>query len=64
MAAAYDKCGNALFGGPETQTISCRVGNGLLKGDKWASYVAPCIDFFFGQGHCLANANLSKDIEQ
>lgn len=56
MAAAYDECGNALFGGPETQTISAHTGNGLIEGKRWAKIVAPMIDFFFGAGHCLSYA--------
>ena len=56
MAVAYDECGNALFGGPPTETISRRTGLALIAGKRWAKIVAPCIDFIFGKGHCLANA--------
>lgn len=59
MAIAQDECGNALFGGPATQTISERTGNALIEGRRWAKLVAPVIDFFFGKGHCLANATLA-----
>lgn len=58
MAVAYDECGNALFGGPATETISTRTGNALIQGKRWAKIVAPCIDALFGKGHCLANATL------
>ncbi|MEM5384131.1 hypothetical protein VSR68_11135 [Paraburkholderia phymatum] len=34
MAIAYDECGNALFGGPATQTISERTGNALIEGKR------------------------------
>jgi hypothetical protein len=56
MAVAIDSCGNALFGGLPTVTISERTGNALLDGRRWAKIVAPVIDYFFGAGHCLANA--------
>jgi len=56
MALAQDQCGNALFGGDPTVTISTRTGNALLAGKRWARVVAPCIDFFFGNGHCIDNA--------
>lgn len=59
MAVAQDECGNALFGGPPQQTISTRVGNGLIEGKSWAKVVAPFIDFFFGEGHCLSNATIT-----
>lgn len=58
MAIAYDECGNALFGGPATETISTRTGNALIQGKRWAKIVAPLIDAMFGRGHCLANATL------
>jgi hypothetical protein len=58
MAVAYDECGNALFGGPPTETISTRTGNALIQGRRWAKIIAPCIDAIFGAGHCLANATL------
>jgi len=63
MAVAQDECGNALFGGPPDQTISARTGNALIEGRRWAKIVAPVIDFFFGQGHCMANATESKQGE-
>jgi len=56
MAVAFDECGNALFGGDATETISRRTGLALLAGKRWAKIVAPVIDFIFGPGHCLANA--------
>jgi len=56
MALAIDACGNSLFGGVPTQTISSRTGNALLAGRPWARIAAPVIDFIFGAGHCLANA--------
>ena len=56
MALAFDECGNALFGGDPQETISRRTGLALLAGKSWAKIVAPCIDFIFGEGHCLANA--------
>ena len=63
MAIAQDQCGNALFGGPADQTISTRTGNGLVEGLKWAKVVAPCIDLFFGKGHCLKNASIPVPAE-
>jgi hypothetical protein len=57
MAVAFDESGNALFGGDPRQTISTRVGKALVAGEPWAKFVAPVIDFFFGEGHCLAHAN-------
>ncbi|MPW17866.1 hypothetical protein GCT13_13200 [Paraburkholderia sp. CNPSo 3157] len=58
MAIAQDEEGNAMLGGPPTQTISERTGNALITGERWAHFVAPCIDLIFGKGHCLANATL------
>lgn len=58
MAVAYDECGNSLFGGEPTVTISERTGNALIQGKRWAKIVAPCIDAIFGKGHCLANATV------
>jgi hypothetical protein len=60
MALAQDEEGNAMFGGPATQSISTRTGNALICGERWAHFVAPCIDFIFGKGHCLANATLPR----
>jgi len=60
MALAYDQCGNALFGGDPKVTISERTGNALIAGKRWAKIVTPIIDFFFGEGHCLANATEHK----
>lgn len=59
MALAQDACGNALFGGLPTMTISTRTGNALLAGRRWAKIVAPVIDWIFGAGHCLASASHS-----
>jgi hypothetical protein len=58
MAIAQDACGNALFGGKLPQTMSERTGNALIEGAKWAKIAAKVIDFFFGKGHCLANASI------
>lgn len=58
MEIAADEEGNALFGGPPQQTISERTGNALVTGERWAHFVAPVIDLFFGKGHCLANATI------
>lgn len=54
MAIAIDGCGNALFGGDPTMTVSERTGRGLLEGARWAKAVAPIIDFVFGDGHCIS----------
>lgn len=59
MALAQDECGNSMFGGPPTQTMSSRVGDGLIEGKRWAKIVAPVIDFLFGAGHCLSNVDLA-----
>lgn len=59
MAVAYDECGNALFGGPSTETISARTGNALIEGKRWAKIVAPLIDVVFGKGHCLENSTIN-----
>ncbi|HDR9065467.1 TPA: hypothetical protein ACU967_002224 [Burkholderia contaminans] len=59
IALAEDEAGNAVFGGPATETISTRTGNALVMGERWAHYVAPVIDFLFGKGHCLANATIA-----
>lgn len=58
MALAQDECGNSMFGGPPTQTMSSRVGDGLIEGKRWARVLAPIIDFLFGAGHCLSNVSL------
>jgi hypothetical protein len=57
IAVGLDEAGNALFGGSARQTISSRTGKALVRGERWARIVAPCIDFFFGAGHCLSHAN-------
>lgn len=56
MAVAFDECGNALFGGQATETISRRTGLAVIAGKRWAKTLAPFIDFFFGTGHCAENA--------
>ena len=58
MAVAQDECGNSLFGGPATETISARTGNALIEGRPWAKVASRVIDYFFGAGHCLANATI------
>jgi hypothetical protein len=58
MAVALDECGNSLFGGVPTMTISTRTGNGVILGYRWAKILAPIIDAFFGAGHCAANATI------
>ena len=60
MADAFDQCGNALFGGDPTVTISSRTGDGVILGYRWALILAPVIDFFFGAGHCAFYATLNK----
>ena len=60
MAISFDEAGNCAFGGDPTQTMSARVGDAWIKGQKWADYVAPIIDFFFGKGHCLSNVDLPE----
>lgn len=59
IALSEDEGGNAVFGGPATQTISTRTGNALIEGERWAHYAAPVIDLLFGKGHCLANATIA-----
>lgn len=61
MAVAYDQAGNAMFGGPPTQTMSSRVGDAKVRGQKWAQIAAPILDFFFGKGHALSNVDLPVD---
>jgi hypothetical protein len=58
MELAFDCCGNALFGGDPAVSISERTGNGVILGYAWAIRLAPVIDFFFGAGHCAANATI------
>jgi hypothetical protein len=53
MAVAIDECANSLLGGDPHITISCRVGEHLIKGEKWAIESAKFIDFFFGKNHCF-----------
>jgi hypothetical protein len=62
MALAQDECGNSMFGGPSTQTMSSRVGDGLIEGKRWAKIIAPVIDFLFGAGHCLSNVDLAAGL--
>ena len=50
--AGLDETVNALFGGPEWQTISARTGIEFNSGVKWAKYAEPFIDFLFYKGHC------------
>lgn len=61
QAVAYDEAGNTIFGGPPDQTMSSRVGNGVIKGQKWALIAQPILDFFFGAGHALSNVDLPAD---
>lgn len=61
QAVAYDEVGNTIFGGPADQTMSSRVGNAKIRGQKWAQIAAPILDFFFGKGHALSNVNLPAD---
>jgi hypothetical protein len=58
QAVAYDQAGNTIFGGPSTQTMSARVGDAKVRGQKWAQYAAPVLDFFFGKGHAMSNVDL------
>ncbi|WP_118181421.1 hypothetical protein [Paraburkholderia phosphatilytica] len=58
MAIGYDCAMGGMFGNPAYMTISARTGNGLIEGARWAKIVSPIIDFFFGKGHCLANATI------
>lgn len=58
MALALDAVGNALLGGEPTMTVSTRVGNGLKRGEPWATPAAKFIDMIFGKNHCLDNADI------
>jgi hypothetical protein len=58
QAVAYDQAGNTIFGGPPTQTMSSRVGDAKVRGQKWAQIAAPILDFFFGKGHALSNVDI------
>jgi hypothetical protein len=61
QAVAYDEAGNAIFGGRPDQTMSSRVGDAKVKGQKWAIIAQPILDFFFGKGHALSNVDLPVD---
>lgn len=61
QAVAYDQAGNTVFGGPPTQTMSSRVGDAKVRGQKWAQIGSPILDFFFGKGHALSNVDLPVD---
>lgn len=61
MATAIDQCGNALFGGDPTMTISARTGLGFAEGLRWAKVLRPVIDALFGSGHCAAEAQQYRD---
>lgn len=61
QAVAYDEAGNAIFGGPPDQTMSSRIGNAKVRGQKWAQIAQPILDFFFGKGHALSNVDLPAD---
>lgn len=61
QAVAYDEAGNTIFGGPPDQTMSSRIGNAKVRGQKWAQIAAPILDFFFGKGHALSNVDLPAD---
>lgn len=58
QAVAYDQVGNTIFGGPPTQTMSSRVGDAKVRGQKWAQIAAPILDFLFGKGHALSNVDI------
>lgn len=53
MAYAVSRYGNSLLGGDPGMTFSRRVGNNARAGKRWALIVAPCIDFLFGENHCI-----------
>jgi hypothetical protein len=40
------------------QTMSSRVGDAKVRGQKWAKVAAPILDFLFGKGHALSNVDL------
>jgi hypothetical protein len=61
QAVAYDEAGNTIFGGPPDQTMSSRVGDAKVRGQKWAQIAQPILDFFFGKGHALSNVNLPNN---
>lgn len=61
QAVAYDEAGNAIFGGRPDQTMSSRVGDAVVRGQKWAIIAQPILDFFFGKGHALSNVDLPTD---
>lgn len=61
QAVAYDEAGNAMFGGRPDQTMSSRVGDAKVRGQKWAVIAQPLLDFFFGKGHALSNVDLPVD---
>lgn len=56
MAYCLDLGGAVAIGGPMGSTVSSRTGRALLLGRWWATLLAPVIDCFFGQGHCLSHA--------
>jgi hypothetical protein len=58
QAVAYDQAGNTVFGGRYDQTMSSRVGDAKVRGQKWAKVAAPILDFLFGKGHALSNVDL------
>ena len=59
MEIAFDECGNAMTGGAPTETISSRTGKAAAAGKRWGLIAAPIIDFFFGAGHCAAQAGVN-----
>jgi hypothetical protein len=61
QAVAYDQAGNTIFGGRPDQTMSSRVGDAKVRGQKWAQFAAPLLDFMFGKGHALSNVSLNPD---
>jgi hypothetical protein len=61
QAVAYDEAGNTIFGGRPDQTMSSRVGDAKIRGQKWAQIAQPILDFLFGAGHALSNVDLPSD---
>lgn len=59
-AVDFDYAANSTIGGLDNETMSSRVGDAYLQGKRWAKFVAPIVDLFFGKGHCLSQVDLPE----
>jgi hypothetical protein len=60
FVVGIDEAFNALGGGTRQETISGTIGRGLQDKAWWAPACRWVVDGFFGDGHCLKQAQLEE----